>query len=223
MDLRSAVSRINKNGILLVFPVDNRREPASLWHAFYPRSEMRWEWDSEGDGRVAELWHMRERLSSSQKVVYSKWYRGRATVMSLELVPALLRKLDSLNWRESRLSFQAAEIIDFLDEDSPLSTKQIKRAAELTGKARERIYESAMKELWSRLLIVGFGEVDEGAFPSLAIGSIRVLFEDLWREAIKMSESEVESRIERFMPQGSLFRKYLEYLCAKRNAASQGL
>ncbi|MBS2027495.1 MAG: hypothetical protein JST54_06265 [Deltaproteobacteria bacterium] len=38
-----------------------------------------------------------------------------------------------------------------------------------------------MKALWTRLLIVGAGEVDDGAFPSLAIGSTALLFEDLWR------------------------------------------
>ncbi len=37
-----------------------------------------------------------------------------------------------------------------------------------------------MKELWSRLLIMGVGEVDDGAFPSLNMSATRLRFEDLW-------------------------------------------
>ena len=39
--------------------------------------------------------------------------------------------------------------------------------------------------LWSRLLIVG--EVDDGAFPSLAVGATELVFEDLWLSRAKVS------------------------------------
>jgi hypothetical protein len=45
MDLRSAISKVNQRGMLLVYPINNKKEPSSLWSEFYPRSEMRWEWD----------------------------------------------------------------------------------------------------------------------------------------------------------------------------------
>lgn len=204
--LRSAVSLINRRGMLLVFPINNRKEPSSLWREFHPRSPMVWEWDEDGDSRVADLWHLRERLSSSRQVVYGKWYRGRATVMSLELFRALLCRFRTT----APLSFQAREILDLLDEDSPQSTKQLKRAADLRGREFERVYTAAMKELWSRLLIVGCGEVDEGAFPSLAIGSSRIIFEETWAEASALDRREAEEVIERFLPKGSPFRKYAD-------------
>jgi len=34
------------------FPLNNRKEPLSLWSAFYPRTPMRWEWMTTGDDRV---------------------------------------------------------------------------------------------------------------------------------------------------------------------------
>jgi hypothetical protein len=52
-----------------------------------------------------------------------------------------------------------------------------------------------MKELWSRLLIVGFGEVDEGAFPSLAVGATRLLFEPLYEEAKELAPGEAGARL----------------------------
>lgn len=211
ISLRSAVSLINKRGMLLVFPINNRKEPSSLWREFHPRSPMVWEWDEDGDSRVSDLWHLRERLATSRQVVYCKWFRGRATVMSLDLFRALARLLGS---REG-LSFQSREILDLLDEDSPQSTKGLKRAAGLQGRELEKVYQAAMKELWSRLLIVASGEVDEGAFPSLAIGSSQVIFEDVWREAQDLEPREAERVIERFLPEGGPFRKYVDEVIAR--------
>jgi hypothetical protein len=186
MTVKRAIAEIEKQGILLVYPIDNRREPLSLWSCFYPRSAMRWEWDESGDDRVARLWHLREELSRSGKVVYAKWFRGRATFFSRGIFAALLALSGGPGARES-LSREARGILSVLEMDSPLSTKQIKAATGLKGKAHERDYERAMKELWSRFLIVGFGEVDDGAFPSLAVGATQLLFEDLWAQALRHS------------------------------------
>jgi hypothetical protein len=205
-----AIERVNQRGMLLVYPVNNRKEPRSLWSEFYPRSEMRWEWDETGDDRVSTMWHLRERLATSRRVVYTKWYRGRATVISFELFRAMLALFGSSRDLDQGLSFQSQEILDLLNEDSPLSTKVLKRMADLQGRERERLYNQAMKDLWARLFIVGFGEVDEGAFPSLAVGSTRVLFEDLWQESLEIPEEEAQATLERHLPRGTLFRKYFD-------------
>jgi hypothetical protein len=183
VSLKSAVRHIEEAGVVLVFPINNRKAPASLWSCFYPRSKMKWEWDSGGDNRVANLWYLREELSRSNQVVYAKWYQGRATFFSRQIFTALL----SLMEPEPALSRQADEVLRLLLEDSPLSTKEVKAAADLRGRELEPIYSRAMKELWSRLLIVGYGEKDDGAFPSLAIGATQVLFEDLWSDAWTLS------------------------------------
>ena len=182
---------IEKKGILLVFPIQNKKVPPSLWSEFYPDSLMKWERDSEGDGRVGDLWHLREELSRSRKVVYTKWYNGRATFFSRELFVSALVVLRP----GPSCSRTAEEILSLLELDSPLSTKTIKAEAGLRGKPFEREYVRAMKELWQRLLIVGFGEIDEGAFPSLAIGSTRVLYEELWEEADGLSVTRAWDRI----------------------------
>ena len=211
VNLRSAVSKINQRGMLLVFPVNNAKQPNSLWAEFFPKSEMRWEWDESGDNQVGELWHLRERLSTSRKVVYTKWYRGRATLISFELFTAMLKVLDSANPVVVQgLSLPSRELLDLLEEDSPLSTKVLKKASDLRGKDMERVYNAAMKPLWAQLLIVAFGEVDEGAFPSLAMGATKVIFEDLWRESESLKLPEAMKTIERLLPQGAPFRKYFD-------------
>lgn len=186
----AAIQAIRKHGILLVYPLAGKSDPLSLWSVAYPKSKMRWEWDENGDDRVATLWHMREELSRSRKVVYAKWFQGRATFFSLEVFRALL----SLQLREpgmrEKLSRDAKELLASLEEVSTQSTKQLKRSSGLVGRDLESTYNRAMKELWSRNLIVAYGEVDEGAFPSLAVGATRLIFEDLYNEAKEITRAE---------------------------------
>jgi hypothetical protein len=210
MTLRKAVESVEKRGILLVYPLDNRREPRSLWSEFFPRSEMRWEWDSSGDDRVAGLWRLREELSRSGRVVYAKWFRGRATFFSRDLFTDLLAALGGTRADLSTFTREARLLLETLESDSPLSTKQLKSATDLRGKFFESTYEKAMKELWSRLLVVGYGELDDGAFPSLLVGATRNLFEDLYEQARKIPPSEALARASALLDSDPPFRKFLD-------------
>jgi hypothetical protein len=157
-----AIQAIEKNGILLVYPIDNRPTPLSLWSELYPRTKMRWEWDQDGDDRVASLWHLRAQLSESRLVIYSKWYQNRATFFSRSLFAALYclsRKSKPSKWTR-----ESSEILETLKMDSPLSTKQIKEAVSLQGKLLESTYEKAMKPLWQHFDIVAFGEIEIAVF-----------------------------------------------------------
>ncbi len=209
MNLKGAIAAVNRRAVLLVFPIDNAKEDRSLWHEFYPRSKMRWEWDENGDNRVPELWFLRERLSSSGKVIYAKWFKGRATVISRSLFVPLFA---ALNAKPKPLSRTAREVLNILEDNSPLSTKVIKKAVDLRGKDNEAAYTRALKELWERLLIVGFGEVDDGAFPSLAIGASKLLFEDLHREARELSLEAARDSVRAQLSNSGDFLQFYEKL-----------
>lgn len=187
-----AIKAIEKNGMLLVYPVKNKAEPKSLWSELLPRKEMVWDWTDEAGSEVAEMWRLRENLSRSGEVVYAKYLQNRATFFSKSRFIELLREKNDFKRMQKigedayiRETFtrEAQTLLEVLLSDSPLSTKQIKVAADMRGKFYERAYEKAMKELWQRLWIVGYGEIDDGAFPSLAVGATKLLFEDLWTEA----------------------------------------
>ncbi len=208
MTLSSAIKKVNAKGMLLVFPHDNRQDPPSLWSEFFPRSKMRWEWDQEGDTRVSDLWHLREQLSSSGQVIYNKWFRNRATLISQELFAALLKLLNPGFPEVHDLSRGARDILDLLMEDSPLSTKELKRQSELQGRENESYYNRTLQELWRRQLLVVQGEVDEGAFPSIAIGATEVLFENIWQKASSLTESEAEKALRLHLEKDSAFLKF---------------
>jgi hypothetical protein len=202
-----AIQAIQKRGVLLVYPIDNRPEPSSIWSEFFS-DKMRWEWDSDGDDRVAKLWQIKTNLSSSREVVYTKWHQGRATFFSKEAFTHLLAYLGSTKLDPYSLPKEAAQILEVLEMDSPQSTKQIKLATDLRGKIFERTYEKSMKALFNRLWVVGFGEVDDGAFPSLAIGATKTLFEDLWEESKKISPGEAKVWLTEKLGADSLFLTY---------------
>ncbi|MEQ1876550.1 MAG: hypothetical protein ABL958_07885 [Bdellovibrionia bacterium] len=210
MNQRSAIAKINKRGMLLVFPINNKKEPASLWSEFYPKAKMRWEWDSDGDNRVASLWHLMKRLSGMKDVVYSKWFQGRATFFSRELFLALLADRIRVEDPRAKLSRNAREILETLENDSPLSTKQLKKMTELQGRDNEPAYNRAMKELFSTFLIVGFGEVEDGAFPSLAVGATKLIYEDLWVESRSLDKGAAQETIDRFLPGAGAAGRFLK-------------
>ena len=203
---KKAIQAIEKRGILLVYPIDNRPQPLSIWSELFPKTKMRWEWDDDGDARVAEVWHLKTILSESRQVVYAKWYQNRATFFSRRLWVALYKL--SRSWQPQKWTRESNEILEVLDSDSPLSTKQIKEAVNLQGKLLESTYERAMKPLWQHFDIVGFGEIEDSSFPSLAVGSARVIFEDLIQESKNMSMQEAQALFEQFLPEKSPWLKF---------------
>jgi hypothetical protein len=208
---KAAIAKINEHGALLVFPVGNSPEPRSLWSEFYPRARMRWEWTGDGDARMWRMWMMMKRLSAGHDVVYSKWYSGRATFFSQELFTALLATaIRARRNPADGLEGTARRVLDILESNSPLSTRQLKLESGLTGRENEGLYSRSLKSLFTRFLIIAPGEVDEGSFPSLAIGATRLLREDLWAEAERMSVARARQTIDRRMPPASRFRRFLD-------------
>jgi hypothetical protein len=204
-----AIQKINEHGVLLVYPIKNKVEPSSLWSAIYPKVKMSWSWDEDADNRVGNIWLLMKQLSNSGEVVYLKWYKGRATFFSKELFVNLLAY--TKNYRANAKWISSAEdIFEILETDSPQSTKFLKKHTGLVGKDFNSEYERAMKFLYQHLWIVSFGEVADGAFPSNAVGATHLLFEDLWTEAETIKPLKAKRVIDRFMPEGSEVRKFLE-------------
>lgn len=203
----TAIAAINKAGCLLVFPLDNRPEPASIWSALYPRSKMRWEWDAGADNKVAGLWILREELARSREVVYCKWYQNRATFFSKEVFVNMLAFFESPSG-QLLLTAPSREALDSLLVDSPQSTKLLKENLSWQGRLMESHYNRALKPLWQQLFLVGYGEVEDSSFPSLNIGATETLFEELWLEAKSITAEQAEKRLEKKLGAQSLFWKF---------------
>jgi hypothetical protein len=171
---------------------------------------MIWDWNEDADHRVAELWQLMKILSDSRQVVYSKWFQSRATFFSLDLFRAMLRVRASGRDPRRDLSEGGRTILEVLENNSPLSTRELKEAAGLQGKINEAAYSRAMKELFTALLIVSFGEVEDGAFPSAAVGATDLLFGELCRESEDTPLRKAQEVVDRFLPAGSPFRRFFD-------------
>lgn len=155
---------------------------------------MRWAWDASADPRVAELWHLRERVARSKKVVYSKWLTGRATFFSKPMFQATLAYIGRRHDIFSDLTRASRDLLEILADDSPQATGALRERAGLEGRFNEAEFSRAMKPLWSRLLIVGTGEVEERGFPSLAVGTTELIHEPLW-QAARLGATEADRRL----------------------------
>lgn len=202
-----AIDAVNKFGALLVYPLNNRPDPQAIWHKLHPKTEMVWEWDEDGDDRVAQMWHLRTEMSRSDEVVYSKWFQGRATFFSKPVFVDFLAYLQSVKFCEE-LDPQRAEVMEILGNDSPLSTKQLKAALGLEGKLNEPTWNKTMKPLWNRLLLVGYGEFEDSSFPSLGIGATHTLFEDLWKQSTKVKPQDAANRLVKRFGENSAIWKW---------------
>ncbi|WP_374074522.1 hypothetical protein [Bdellovibrio bacteriovorus] len=201
------IQAINKRGCLLVYPLENRKEPASLWSELYPRTKMRWEWDSDGDNRVGEMWVMREELSRSEEVVYAKWFRGRATFFSKDVFINLLAYLGT-SQEQIHLPRSSQEALESFLLDSPQSTKVIKENLGWQGRMMESHYNRAMKPLWNYLFIVGYGEVQDSSFPSLNMAATQNIFEELWLSSQSINPAKAEKKLLEVLGEENLFMKY---------------
>ncbi len=209
-DKAKAIEIINKRGILLVFPRANQKVPLSLWSEFHPRTKMKWEWDEGGDNRVFKMWTLMKELSDCRDVVYSKWYQGRATFFSRDVFTAMLARLKQTHNLKIGLSATARLLLDELEMDSPLSTRELKKRTDLRGRFHEPTYQRALKDLFLRMLVIAFGEVDDGAFPSLAVGSTAHIYEDLWQEADRLTSSDAQSTVDKYLPPCSALRTFFD-------------
>lgn len=208
--LATALKAVQRDGALLVFPMEGRAALPSLWSRLHPGAAMRWDWDDSGDQRVFDLWHLRAKLMTSRRAVYAKWFRGRATVFAPDVFTAMLCAVRDARDPRKGLLPEAAAIMEALDESSPVSSKELRRLTDLQGKFYERQWAKATAQLWSRLLIVGYGEVEDGAFPSLAIGATQSLFDDLWDESGGTLPSEAHATLTARLGAGSAFHRYFE-------------
>ncbi len=217
--IRNAVNFVEKHGALLVFPIPARPEVPSLWNCFFPRTKMNWDWSEGGDEKVPAIWHLRAALSDSRDVVYAKWLGGRATLFSLDVFTALLSAVSGLTRTELQLSQEASQVLNALEDDSPQATKQLKANSELIGRENETAFNRGLRALWNRLLIVGYGEIEEGGFPSLAVGASKLLFEDCWDESKLISPAQRDDILSNRLGNNSAFFKY--FLKAQRSPSGK--
>jgi hypothetical protein len=142
------VSWVDRVGLALIFPSDDLVLP-SLWEAVAGTTEITWS-TRDDEGRFVDfspefgrVWRWKDELPERRLVCVGKHVRGRSTLVSLELLPALYasrREADELSPLEK-------DLVDFIGEHGPSSTADLPMLLGQERKAVARAVERLQRAL----------------------------------------------------------------------------
>ncbi len=164
-DPTAATRLIERIGFATLFPASP--EVPNLFHAYTgdPGTRVVTEWDSPAGNVYTWRWQ----LGRAEAAFYTAIVRGRPTLVSWALLPALLRLVGDLRapdelYDRGELSAGAYRIARALDESGGvLATGELRRAAGFpTGREQRAAFLKAVAELDRRLMLAKvFAEGDE--------------------------------------------------------------
>jgi len=154
---------IDQVGFCLLFPVKGIELP-NLWEAVCGRRRvLTSEHHTEG---MDETWTWKDTLPARKRVFYAKLLRGKATLVSMKLLPyfyALSENFGEIDdylqeYEDGLLSDEAKRVYEALiRHGGPASTGILRREAGLSGKANMTRFDRAIHELQRGLKIAKVG------------------------------------------------------------------
>jgi hypothetical protein len=167
LTLGDAVKYIDAAGICLLFPVRNVALP-SLYYAVTrrnPHEKMVWDKYSQ------MVWRWKDELPRRKRALYAKYFRGRGTFISLEMLPHFLAMRDAAAtaddherfYAKGRIRDDARVIWEALAKHGPLATLELRNACGMDAKPGNVRFKRAILELQCLLAVVHFGAEQETA------------------------------------------------------------
>jgi hypothetical protein len=171
--VKQAAAWVDRVGLALVFPKDDVVLP-SLWHAaggddvFAKRDE---------NGKFIEwtptmeyVWTTKDELPARGLCAAGKHLRGRASLVSLDLLPALV----ALTPREP-LEGLEAEIVSVLESHGPLSTRELPDL--LAHRERKRV-RAALDRLQKQFVVTNAGLEETDGWPAIVVDLVARRYAD---------------------------------------------
>jgi len=183
-----AVQFIDAVGYCLLFPIKNLPLP-SLYYAVARRYPVTW------DKYTEKIWRWKDELGRQRRAFYAKYFKGRGTFISLELLPHFLALHNTAAapadhqhfYAAGRITHDACTIWAALARHGPLATLELRHACKMDSKAGNIRFKRAMLQLQRLLLVVHFGaeqetaawpsgrfELTARAFPSQSVAALRI-------------------------------------------------
>lgn len=157
-----AVRYINDVGFCLLFPIIGLPLP-SLYYACARRPCTEW------DQHCLRIWKWKDDFGRRRRAFYAKYFKGRGTFISLNLLPHFLAAEGSAcsaadfdrAYSAGRITADARTLWQALAQHGPLATLELRHACKFETTAGNRRYKKAMLELSRRLLVVHSGAEQE--------------------------------------------------------------
>ena len=161
-----AVDFVNEVGFCFLFG-DKGVEIPTLWSAI--AGSRRAVPNTHHDADISKTWHWKDSLPARKAIYYGKLLRAKATLVSLDLVPAFYALSPNygdvedylLQYEEGRLSVEAKSVYEALLNQGAMATSRLRQVAGLAGGGTNaRRFERALTELQAELKIVKVGTSD---------------------------------------------------------------
>lgn len=199
---------VDRAGFAFVFP-DNRLPLPSLWGAVQGDPLRRMEpdeWDFTKP--VARAWDLKDALGEKRRAWYGRLIRGKATLVSREMLPPLFR----LVGRRVPPAFppEARAVFERLRSVGPMSTLRLRTSLRLHGRRGAARFERVLLDLYRGLLIANVGiDGTETRWPAGVVGPFQDAFPGVARAAARLSREEALRQVLSKLPPMSPARALL--------------
>ncbi len=211
---RDAVAFIHAAGFCLLFPVKRLPLPSLYWAVARRPIQLGPQWDAGCE----KIWRWKDELPRRRLAWYAKYFRGRGTFISLEMLPYFLA-LEGIGvalhehgraYRAGEISHDAGIIWKTLAEEGPLATLELRHACGMASETGNARFKRAMLKLQAKLVVTHFGaEQETAAWASARFELTARAFPRQVAAARKVSAAEARAAI---------VRKYLAWQPAAKPA-----
>jgi hypothetical protein len=165
-----AIDFVNEMGFAFFWPIKGI-ECANLFHAIAGRARAVPHQHDDPD--IEKCWGWKDQLLGARVWFYAKVLRRRATLISLNLLPAFYALSPNYGDYESdyleeymsgEVTAEAKNIYEALLEQGPLDTIHLRRAAGLAAVSAKSRFGRALVELQVELKVLPIGVAPEGAW-----------------------------------------------------------
>ena len=163
-----ALEHVNARGFVMFWPIKGIEMP-SLWAAAAGERSVA---DAHDDpGHVT--WGWKDALLGARQWYYAKVLRRKATMISLDVIPAFYALSENFGspeedylyqYRDGTMTAEAKAIYEALLSEGPLHTIALRRATAMTDTASNYRFNRGLEELQSDLKIMPIGVAEAGAW-----------------------------------------------------------
>ncbi len=163
-----AIAFVRERGFVYFWPIKGITLP-SLWAAVAGDRPVAAEHDDPGH----VTWDWKDDLLDKRQWYYAKVLRGRATVISLDVVPYFYALSENYGdpehdylqlYEDGLLSLAAKLIYEALLNEGPLDTVNLRRVIRMTSRSSDSPFERGLTELQRDFKILPVGVAETGAW-----------------------------------------------------------
>jgi hypothetical protein len=163
---RAFVERV---GFCFLWPIKGIEMP-SLFHAIAGRARR--VPNKHNDPDLSKCWSWKDRALGKQWWYYGKLLRRKATLISLDLLPAFYACSDNYGslddyeeeYRAGTLTAEAKRVYEALLEQGPLDTVRLRRESHMAAESAKSRFERALVELQVGFKVLPVGVAEAGAW-----------------------------------------------------------